>query len=65
MAVLINIDECIFCGMCFLECPSHAIAQNKDWFFEIIPEKCDECIDLPEGPRCIMVCPVTCIYKHD
>jgi len=52
----IEIDKCIFCGMCDRKCPANAIKVNraeKSW--EIDPFKCVIC------GLCTEVCPKKCI----
>lgn len=52
----IDIDKCIFCGMCSRKCPSNALTVNrgeKSW--EIDPFKCIICNE------CVGVCPKKCI----
>ncbi len=55
-------DECTNCGACEPECPNEAITEG-DEFFEIDPEKCDECEADGGEPQCVEVCPVDCIIK--
>lgn len=53
----INIDNCIFCGICSRKCPADAInisRNEKSW--EIDPFKCVIC------GVCAEVCPKKCIY---
>ncbi len=56
----VNIDDCIFCGICSKKCPSNAIVVDKDkksW--EIDPFKCVVC------GVCAEVCPKKCIYMDE
>lgn len=55
----IDIDKCIFCGICARKCPSDAITvnkTNKSW--ELDPFKCIIC------SACADVCPKKCLYMH-
>jgi formate hydrogenlyase subunit 6/NADH:ubiquinone oxidoreductase subunit I len=52
----IDIDKCIFCGMCSRKCPSTALTVNKaEKSWEIDPFKCIICNE------CVGVCPKKCI----
>jgi formate hydrogenlyase subunit 6/NADH:ubiquinone oxidoreductase subunit I len=52
----IDIDKCIFCGICSKKCPSDAIAVNKtEKAWEIDQFKCIVC------GVCVEVCPKKCI----
>lgn len=65
MALLIT-DECINCDVCEPECPNLAISQGE-WYYEINPSLCTECIGHFDKPQCQEVCPVACIIpdpKH-
>jgi ech hydrogenase subunit F len=56
----IEIDKCIFCGMCARKCPSDAIKVDrtaKSW--EVDPFKCVIC------GVCAEVCPKKCIALAD
>lgn len=58
--ISIDIEGCIFCGMCSKKCPSKAIAVNrneKSW--EIDPFKCISCNECEE------VCPKKCIINNE
>ena len=59
MALLIT-DECINCDVCEPECPNEAIFVGE-WFYEINPSKCTECVGHFDEPQCRQVCPVDCI----
>ena len=59
MALLIT-DECINCDICEPECPNQAIYQGE-WYYEIHPDRCTECVGHFNEPQCISVCPVACI----
>ena len=53
----IDIDSCIFCGICSKRCPSEAIVVNKaEKSWEIDSFKCVVC------GVCTEVCPKKCIY---
>jgi len=58
MAITIT-DECINCGACEPECPTHAIVQGED-IFEVDPARCTECVGFAAGFACNDVCPVDC-----
>lgn len=52
----IDIDACIFCGICSKKCPSDAIVVNKaEKSWEVDPFKCVMC------SVCCDVCPKKCI----
>lgn len=59
MALMIT-DECINCDVCEPECPNNAIYQGE-WYYEINPAKCTECVGHFDQPQCVEVCPVACI----
>lgn len=63
MALLIT-DECINCDVCEPECPNEAIYQGE-WFYEINPKRCTECVGHFDTPQCVAVCPVACIIKDE
>ena len=53
----IDINDCIFCGICGRKCPTHAIAvskSNKEW--EIEQFQCIVC------GACTEACPKKCLY---
>jgi ech hydrogenase subunit F len=55
-SVEIDINTCIFCGLCSKRCPTYALAVTKDgkeW--EIDRLKCCTC------NLCVEVCPVKCL----
>lgn len=52
-------DECINCGACEPECPNEAIVPG-DEIYEIITEKCTECVGFYDESQCAAVCPVDC-----
>lgn len=57
--VSINIENCIFCGICGRKCPSEAISINKaEKSWEVDPFKCIIC------GLCEEVCPKKCIYME-
>lgn len=60
MALMIT-DECINCDVCEPECPNNAIYQGE-WYYEIEPAKCTECVGHFAQPQCVEVCPVACIF---
>lgn len=53
-------DECINCDVCEPECPNEAISQGE-FFYEINPLACTECVGHFDEPQCQQVCPVDCI----
>jgi len=52
-------DECINCGACEPECPNEAIVPG-DEIYEIITDKCTECVGYYDESQCAAVCPVDC-----
>jgi ferredoxin len=59
MALIIT-DACINCDVCEPACPNRAIRQGE-LIYEIIPERCTECVGHFDQPQCVAVCPVNCI----
>lgn len=58
--VAINIDDCIFCGICSRKCPSDAINVAKvDKSWELDPFKCVACA------VCAEACPKKCISMKE
>ena len=56
----IDIEGCIFCGICSKKCPSSAITVNRnDKSWEIDPFKCIICNE------CSEVCPKKCIISNE
>jgi ech hydrogenase subunit F len=54
--VEININECIFCGMCSRRCPTYALAvtkASKEWRIDRL--LCCAC------NLCVEICPVKCL----
>jgi ferredoxin len=58
MAFLIT-DECISCGACEPECPNAAIVEGET-IYDILPEKCTECVGSFDTQQCVEICPVDC-----
>jgi formate hydrogenlyase subunit 6/NADH:ubiquinone oxidoreductase subunit I len=57
--ISINIDNCIFCGICSRKCPSNAITVNRnDKTWEINPYKCIICNE------CVGSCPKKCVVSN-
>jgi formate hydrogenlyase subunit 6/NADH:ubiquinone oxidoreductase subunit I len=55
----INIDECIFCGMCSRKCPPGALSVSKEdkrWAIERM--SCIQCC------CCVEVCPKKCLANE-
>lgn len=59
MALMIT-DECINCDVCEPVCPNNAICSGE-WYYEIDPAKCTECVGHFAQPQCVEICPVACI----
>ncbi len=58
--VEVDIDKCIFCGMCSRRCPTYAIAVTKDsreWQIDRL--KCCTC------NLCVEICPVKCLSMEN
>ncbi|MCX7747124.1 MAG: 4Fe-4S dicluster domain-containing protein [Clostridia bacterium] len=56
----IDIDACIFCGICSRKCPSDALVVNKaEKSWEIDQFKCIVC------GVCTEVCPKKCIFMNE
>jgi ferredoxin len=58
MAYLIT-DECISCGACEPECPNAAIVEGET-IYDILPDKCTECVGSFDTQQCVEICPVDC-----
>lgn len=59
MALMIT-DECINCDVCEPECPNNAIYEGEE-HYEILWDRCTECVGHFETQQCVEVCPVECI----
>jgi len=58
--VEVNINECIFCGMCSRRCPTYAIMVTKDckeWQIDRL--KCCTC------NLCVEICPKKCLSMEN
>ncbi len=53
-------EQCINCDVCEPACPNEAIYIG-DQHYEILPERCTECVGHFDTPQCRRVCPVDCI----
>ena len=53
-------EECINCDVCVSECPNQAIFSGPH-IYEIIADRCTECVGHSGTPQCLAVCPVECI----
>ena len=58
MAFLIT-DECISCGACEPECPNAAIVEGET-IYDVLHEKCTECVGSFDTQQCVEICPVDC-----
>ncbi|BAU57916.1 4Fe-4S binding protein [Halorhodospira halochloris] len=56
MAMFIDADVCTSCGDCEPECPEGAIRKTKMGTYEIVADRCTECEDQFDMPRCEEVC---------
>lgn len=61
MALYIT-DECINCDVCEPVCPNQAI-YSGEFYYEIYPERCTECVGHFTEPQCVAICPVSCILS--
>ena len=55
-----NINKCIFCGMCGRRCPTYAIMvtkESKEWQIDRL--KCCTC------NLCVEICPVKCLSMEN
>lgn len=62
MALLIT-EKCINCDMCEPECPNQAISMGE-FYYEINPQRCTECVGHYETPTCQKVCPIDNTIIH-
>jgi Fe-S-cluster-containing dehydrogenase component len=49
-------SQCIGCRRCESICPTRAITQNEQ-FYQIDPERCNDCVDAYAVPQCWAACP--------
>lgn len=59
-SVEVDINKCIFCGMCGRRCPTYAITvtkDNKEWQIDRL--KCCTC------NLCVEICPVKCLSMEN
>ena len=59
MALMIT-DECINCDVCEPECPNNAIYMGEE-HYDLLHDKCTECVGHFDEPQCVAICPVACI----
>ena len=55
-------EECVNCDVCEPECPNQAISQGE-YYYQIDPNLCTECVGHFDEPQCQQVCPVDCIPR--
>lgn len=53
-------EACVNCDVCEPVCPNQAIALGVS-IYEIMPQRCTECVGHFDAPQCVEVCPVECI----
>ncbi len=63
MALMIH-ETCVNCDMCEPECPNEAIVMGPS-IYEILPDKCTECVGYYDEPQCQKVCPITRCVEFD
>jgi len=62
MSITINMEKCIRCKLCILDCPNMAINMNNPEQLEINEMFCEQ----EEGcVSCILACPVDAIENND
>ena len=54
-------DQCVNCDVCEPVCPNGAIRMGPE-IYEIVPDRCTECVGHHPEPQCVAVCPVECIF---
>jgi NAD-dependent dihydropyrimidine dehydrogenase PreA subunit len=64
MAMIIDQDVCIQCGVCVPECPNESISE-EDGTYIIDKAACTECAGFADEPSCAAVCPVDSILKDE
>lgn len=68
MSYEIDLDNCIDCRLCVPECPDGGIktyeVEEFKFTYEILKDKCTECIEHNRESKCLAVCPVDCIILN-
>jgi ech hydrogenase subunit F len=54
----LNVDKCVFCGLCQIRCPSQCIqVDKKEKTWQVDPFACVYC------GICVEACPTKCLYQ--
>ncbi len=58
-AIFVLANKCVGCKNCIMACPIGAVylTRVEDDCSRTTAYKCDLCVDVPEGPQCVMKCP--------